>query len=41
MGTWDRNGLIGVLPVLLQKLGLPSPSRSEFIAFYQSHVMPE
>lgn len=26
MGTWDRSGLIGVLPVLLQKLGLPSPS---------------
>lgn len=34
MRTLDRNGLIGVLPILLQKLGELSPSLNEFfIAF--------
>ena len=34
MRTLDRNGLIGALPILLQKLGELSPSLNEFIAFF-------
>ena len=34
MRTLDRNGLIGALPILLQKLGELSPSLNAFIAFF-------